>query len=714
MIAKHIPIRSLKKSDFSSLVNYITDSKNNIERVGNISFNNCNSSKLDIAITEILATQQMNTRAKGDKTFHLIVSFRQGENPSGSILKDVEENICNELGFLQHQRVSVVHYDTDNVHMHIAINKIHPEKLTMHEPFQSYKKLSDACKLLEIKHGLEVDNHLVKLLSSVSKSNDMERHSGIESLVSWVNRVCLDDIKSASNWDELHQVMAYNGLSLHKKGNGLVVESIESGVFAKASTIDRSLSKIKLENRFGSFEKSIFEDKAVRDYSKKPKKINLDTSDLYRTYLDEQSSKKENKIIENEILKDSKKFGIESLKRSNKLKRLIISNSKNHLMKKVLYKQASKSLKDNIDKINEKYKNKSKEINQKNLRLTWADWLKAQSEKGNNDALNALRVRKNSPLKGNTFSGSDKGSINKPQHNRVVTKGGAIIHQKGEYAGIRDDGHQIKIARDISAAGVINALKLAQSKYEGAITINGSESFKDLVVKAAVVGNVDIIFADKQLEQQKINLQMGKQNESIRRRINSNGHVRNGIRTTNRDFDRSRYGSNASRPEQKSDFRGIGGDRSRPPTTGINSLRHLSSVNVASIVNSGSMLLSGNASDNLDKQKSRRTTNSLRWGIFGPRLTLDQITAAESYISERIEKRLKGINIPDHKPLSTLIKAEFVGSRNVEGQSLVLLKGADNSILVLPVTGAVKRFKIGEIVTVSQTGSVNRARKVKR
>ncbi|MGI2002091.1 TraI/MobA(P) family conjugative relaxase [Shewanella frigidimarina] len=711
MIAKHIPIRSLKKSDFANLVNYITDSKNNIERVGNISFNNCNSSKLDIAITEILATQQMNTRAKSDKTYHLIVSFRQGENPSEDILKDVEENICNELGFSQHQRVSVVHYDTDNVHMHIAINKIHPEKLTMHEPFQSYKKLSDTCKLLEIKHGLEVDNHLVNQLSSVSKSNDMERHSGIESLVSWVNRVCLDDIKSASNWEELHQVMAWNGLSLHKKGNGFVVESIESGVFTKASTIDRSLSKANLENRIGSFEKSGFEEKAVRGYSKKPKKINVDTNDLYKNYLDEQSSKKEKKHIASESSRSSKQFEIESVKRSNKLKRLIISNSKNHLMRKILYKQASKSLKDNLDRINEKYKSKSKEINQNNLRLTWVDWLKAQAEKGNNDALNALRVRKNSPLKGNTFSGSEKSPVNKPRHNRVVTKGGVITHQKGEYAGIRDDGHQIKIARDISASGVINALKLAQSKYEGAITINGSESFKYLVVKAAVVGNVDIIFADKQLEQQKINLQMEKQNESIRRRINSNGNVRNGIRTTNRDLDRSRHGSNASRPEQKSD---IGGIRSRAPTTGINSLRHLSSVNVASIVNSGSMLLSGHASDNLDKQKSRRTTNSLRWGVFGSRLTLDQITAAESYISERIEKRLKGINIPDHKPLSTPIKAEFVGARNVKGQPLVLLKGADNSILVLPVIGAVKHFKIGEVVSVSQTGSVNRARKVKR
>ena len=128
MIAKHVPINSLKKSDFANLVNYITDSQDKIDRVGQISFSNCHSSKLDMAINEILATQQMNTRTTKDKTYHLIVSFSAGENPSKEILDDVEKTICKDLGFAEHQRVSVVHYDTDNVHMHIAINKIHPEK----------------------------------------------------------------------------------------------------------------------------------------------------------------------------------------------------------------------------------------------------------------------------------------------------------------------------------------------------------------------------------------------------------------------------------------------------------------------------------------------------------------------------------------------------------------------------------------------------------
>ncbi len=40
------------------------------------------------------------------------------------------------MGYADHQRVSAVHYDTDNVHIHIAINKIHPQIPTTFIPLQ--------------------------------------------------------------------------------------------------------------------------------------------------------------------------------------------------------------------------------------------------------------------------------------------------------------------------------------------------------------------------------------------------------------------------------------------------------------------------------------------------------------------------------------------------------------------------------------------------
>ena len=124
-------MRSLKKSDFAGLVKYITDEQSKTERLGLVNATNCEADTMQAVIGEVLATQQANTRAKGDKTYHLIVSFPAGEKPEDGVLKAVEERICAGLGYADHQRVSAVHHDTDNVHIHIAINKIHPTRNTM-------------------------------------------------------------------------------------------------------------------------------------------------------------------------------------------------------------------------------------------------------------------------------------------------------------------------------------------------------------------------------------------------------------------------------------------------------------------------------------------------------------------------------------------------------------------------------------------------------
>ncbi|MCV5943217.1 relaxase/mobilization nuclease domain-containing protein, partial [Escherichia coli] len=76
---------------------------------------------------------------------------------------------------------------------------------------------------IEQDFGLQPDNHIPRKRGAESRAMDMERHSGIESLVGWVKRECMDEIKSANSWQALHQVMQNNGLQLRTRGNGLVI-----------------------------------------------------------------------------------------------------------------------------------------------------------------------------------------------------------------------------------------------------------------------------------------------------------------------------------------------------------------------------------------------------------------------------------------------------------------------------------------------------------
>ena len=82
MIIRHIPMKSARLSSFSNLVKYLMDEQNKQERVGKVRISNCNSVDPTWAIQEVLATQARNQRAKGDKTYHILISFAAADNPS--------------------------------------------------------------------------------------------------------------------------------------------------------------------------------------------------------------------------------------------------------------------------------------------------------------------------------------------------------------------------------------------------------------------------------------------------------------------------------------------------------------------------------------------------------------------------------------------------------------------------------------------------------
>ena len=78
------------------------------------------------------------------------------------------------------------------LHLHIAINKIHPTRLTIHSPYNDHKTLGKLCAALELQYGLERDNHQAVRVGSENRALDMEHHAGVESLLGWIKRECLE------------------------------------------------------------------------------------------------------------------------------------------------------------------------------------------------------------------------------------------------------------------------------------------------------------------------------------------------------------------------------------------------------------------------------------------------------------------------------------------------------------------------------------------
>lgn len=180
MIAKRIPRRAgtsstarlvrymvaaqggIEPDTWKRTADYILDNRNTTtqgEKVASYRVTNCGTDDPGDATALIQATQAKNTRSKTDKTYHLVYSFPPGEQPPIEVLHAIEDELCAAIGYADHQRVSAVHNDTDHLHVHVAINKVHPTRLNNVEPYYDKARLMEASERLEIKYGLQRTNH---------------------------------------------------------------------------------------------------------------------------------------------------------------------------------------------------------------------------------------------------------------------------------------------------------------------------------------------------------------------------------------------------------------------------------------------------------------------------------------------------------------------------------------------------------------------------
>ena len=386
--------------------------------------------------------------------------------------------------------------------------------------------------------------------------------------------------------------------------------------------------------------------------------------------------------------------------------------------KKLLYALTSTALRNKLKNINEQYRLDKETLFKKHPPQQWADWLRRQATAGDTEALAALRARAAAQgLKGNVVgagSGRRMQSAVKAKQDSV-TKKGTIIYRVGASA-IRDDGDQLKVSREATQEGLDAALGMAMARYGNAITVNGTDDFKERIVRAAVSSHSQVTFADAALERRRQSLLSSNnppenQHDSPNKRGRRTGSGISGVGSagaaTSRAAESVNNGINRFGFPSKPNIGRIG---TAPPPEARNSLRNLSAVPVVRIASGSEVLLPGHVPHHLEQQGTQ-PDNGLRRHISGPGTVGAGRAAADSYIAEREKTRLKVLDIPKHTRYNDDKDgvAAFAGLRQVEGQLLALLKRSEE-IMVLPIDDAtarrLKRIAVGESVTVTANGSI--------
>ena len=495
MIAKKIPMRNVRLSSFADLVTYLSSSQGIHNRVGKIALHNFQVENIDFAVQDVLRVQDYNKTTKADKTYHLLVSFANGENLSDEQLAQIEQSMVEALGYGEHQRISVVHRDTDNLHFHVAINKIHPQKKTVHEPYRDFKVLGEQCRKFEIALGLQ----RVERGRGNRTGIDMEEMSGLESLLGWIRRNVADGLREAQSWEQLHQMVLENGLELKQRGNGLVLGAGE--VWVKASSVDRELSKAKLEQKLGAYRPPPV-DLAVSpvkaQYEKKPYS-RTDTSRLYATYQAERSKTEHRRREQLEDLLYERDRDIRSIKSKYdfRIRLAKLGGRRNRTVLRILSSQRRLELQSRRSQ----YRWQCQAVYQQHKQQTWADWLQQQAAAGNAEALQALRDRgKQAVYRGNQFQGREEGSGLAAMRVDTVTKKGTVVYEQDGYT-IRDAGQTLHLADVPADPAVEKALRLAMAKYGRRLKVEGTQDFRQKVARIAAAADLDVEFTDPLLEQ---------------------------------------------------------------------------------------------------------------------------------------------------------------------------------------------------------------------
>src|SRR5208337_3709286 len=298
MIAKRI-VRERGASNFRRLGRYILDGAAEEEqavmarmadyilgaeksRAANVRFSNCISTDAELALKEILATQAMNKRARGDRIYHLVISSPPGERPTLAQLEDIERVLVERIGLRGHQRLSATHLDTGHLHRHVAINKIHPESFRSVEPYYDKRRLMQACVELEAKHGLIRTAH--GEAANVREATRTAREAMLALLRSDILPKALAN-PGPRTWEELHRVLREQGLELRLRGAGLVFENAGGTVRVKACSVSRELSLKALTDKLGPY-RAADTDEAV---SRSPAR-GVGGASLYQRYAAERAA----------------------------------------------------------------------------------------------------------------------------------------------------------------------------------------------------------------------------------------------------------------------------------------------------------------------------------------------------------------------------------------------------------------------------------------
>lgn len=216
---------------------------------------------------EMIAVASEAVKSK-DPISHYVLSWKEGETPTPKQIEQAVDVFLAEFQMTGHQVIYGLHVDTDNHHLHIAVNRVHPETLKVAAPNKGFdiELVHRAVARIEHAQGWEREargrykvnaaGEIVRAPDAATRqpsarAADKETATGEKSVQRHGIEKASSIISKAATWAALHAGLAAIGMRYERTGSGAVIHI--GDVAVKASSVDRKASFAQLEKRLGRY-----------------------------------------------------------------------------------------------------------------------------------------------------------------------------------------------------------------------------------------------------------------------------------------------------------------------------------------------------------------------------------------------------------------------------------------------------------------------------
>lgn len=210
------------------------------------------------------ATAELSRRCR-NACYHAMIAWHPDERPSPEVMQEIAHRTLGLAELGEHQALIMGHGDKAHAHLHMMINRVHPETGRAWSTSHDYRRFDRIMKQLADEYGFRyVPAHAFEpeLTDTMDKGSDSaasyaakrgantDRPQWSRATARRIGAGISEELDHAASWDDVEYALAQQGLMLEAKGQGLVAGT--SAGYVKFSALGLTTSAKVLALRFGT------------------------------------------------------------------------------------------------------------------------------------------------------------------------------------------------------------------------------------------------------------------------------------------------------------------------------------------------------------------------------------------------------------------------------------------------------------------------------